>query len=85
MMIGDGMPKEIAEAMVSDVASQDELMWVISNTSGVNGAVNMLYDENLQKLAEQLQDDLYILPSSIQKQFPDHPSQKQLDRLRNNH
>lgn len=65
MMIGDGMPKEIAEAMVSDVASQDELMWVISNTSGVNGAVNMLYDENLQKLAEQLQDDLYILPSSI--------------------
>lgn len=65
MMIGDGMPKEIAEAMISDVVSQGELMWVISNTTGVQGAVNMLYDENLQKLAEQLNDDLYILPSSI--------------------
>lgn len=65
MMIGDGMPKEIAEAMISDMVSQGELMWVISNTTGVQGAVNMLYDENLQKLAEQLNDDLYILPSSI--------------------
>ena len=65
MMTKDGMPKEIAEAFIEDVGPADVPMWVITNESGINGAVNMLYDENLQSLAKKVGDDLYILPSSI--------------------
>ncbi len=64
MMVKDGMPEEIAEAVISDMGQSDFPMWVITNDCGINGAVNMLYDENLQKVAEKIQDDLYILPSS---------------------
>lgn len=40
-------------------------MYVISNDIGINGAVTMLYEEQLYRLAKQLDDNLYILPSSI--------------------
>lgn len=40
-------------------------MWIISNSSGINGAVSMLYEENLHQLAEKLGENLFILPSSI--------------------
>ena len=65
MMAGQGMPGEIAESVTAAIMPGDEMMWVLSNDIGVNGAVNMLYDENLHELAEKLNDDLYILPSSI--------------------
>lgn len=42
-----------------------KMMWVITNSTGVNGAVSMLYEENLHKLAEKVGSNLYILPSSI--------------------
>ena len=66
MMIGEGMPKEVAEEMAQSMTPGDmPAMWIVTNEQGVNGAVNMLYDDNLQGLAQRLQDDLYILPSSI--------------------
>ena len=40
-------------------------MYVISNSTGINGAVSMLYENELHKLANQMEDDLYVLPSSI--------------------
>ena len=40
-------------------------MWVITNDRGINGAVSMLYEEKLHTLAEKLESDLYILPSSV--------------------
>lgn len=40
-------------------------MWVITNANKNNGAVSMLYEENLHQLAEKVGDDLIILPSSI--------------------
>lgn len=40
-------------------------MYIISNERGINGAIYMLYEEQLYRLAEQLEDNLYILPSSI--------------------
>ena len=43
----------------------DRLMYVISNDRGINGAISMLYEDQLHALAEQLGTDLYILPSSI--------------------
>lgn len=64
MLIKDGMPRETAEMMMEELG-QNETMWVLTNEIDVNGAVSMLYEENLHKVAEQLGDDLYVLPSSI--------------------
>ena len=65
MMTKDGMPEEIAETLMTEIGAIDMPMWVITNENGINGAINMLYDENLQMVAEKLDSDLYILPSSI--------------------
>lgn len=64
MFIKDGMPAEMAKAMIREVPP-DESMYVITNKQNVNGAASMLYEEELHRLAESLGDDLYILPSSI--------------------
>ncbi|MBE5871264.1 MAG: hypothetical protein E7294_08400 [Lachnospiraceae bacterium] len=64
-MTKDGMPREVAESLIGSQEEMELPMWVITNESGINGAVNMLYDENLQMLSQKLNDDLYILPSSI--------------------
>lgn len=64
MFIADGMPMEIAEMMIGEIP-EDKMMWVISNDRGINGAASMLYEDNLHKLAERLETDLYILPSSV--------------------
>ena len=65
MMVGEGMPRDMAEDMVGSMEPGDVKMWVITNEKGINGAVNMLYDENLHGLSEKLGDDLYVLPSSV--------------------
>lgn len=68
MMKGDGIPDELADelAVFFDTEKDPkESMWLIGNRSGINGAVSMLYDENLQKLAEKMGTDLYIIPSSV--------------------
>ena len=41
------------------------MMWIIGNERGINGAASMLYEDKLQKLANDMESDLYILPSSI--------------------
>ena len=64
MFLKDGMPEEIAEMMLGEIPPE-QTMWVISNSKGINGAVNMLYENELHDLAENLGSDLYILPSSV--------------------
>lgn len=64
MFVKDGMPMEVAEMMIEEMAA-DNVMYVISNSTGINGAVSMLYENELHKLANQMGDDLYVLPSSI--------------------
>lgn len=54
-----GLTSEELEANLAN------MIWVITNTKGINGAAAMLYEENLHKLAEKVGSDLYILPSSI--------------------
>jgi hypothetical protein len=63
MMVKNGLPKETVETFIGEI-SKDETMWVLSNDIGMNGAANMLYEENLHKVAERLNEDLYVLPSS---------------------
>lgn len=46
------------------IASEGMGLYIISNTAKLHGAALMLYPNVLQKLAEMLESDLYILPSS---------------------
>jgi hypothetical protein len=64
IFVKDGMPEEIADMMVGEMPPE-KTMWVITNAQGINGACSMLYEDKLHALAQQLEDDLYILPSSI--------------------
>lgn len=64
MFTKDGMPLEMADVLIGEMP-QDRMMWIISNDRGVNGAISMLYEDQLHKLAEKLETDLYILPSSV--------------------
>ena len=61
---GDDIPDELA-SFLEMARDPKESIWIINNTSGINGAVSMLYDENLNKLAEKMGTDLYIMPSSV--------------------
>ena len=60
-----GMPKDVAEQVLDGIRDGGEMMWIISNNKGVSGAVNMIFEKNLHELAKGINDDLYILPSSI--------------------
>lgn len=40
-------------------------MYVLTNTSRLNGAAAILYPGLLEQFAERMQDDLYVIPSSI--------------------
>lgn len=64
MFMKDGMPSEIADMMIGDIPPEQS-MYVISNDRGINGAISMLYEDQLHALAENLDTDLYILPSSV--------------------
>lgn len=55
---------EVREEMENAKHAADN-MWIISNSSGINGAASMLYEENLHQLAEKLGENFFILPSSI--------------------
>lgn len=48
-----------------DCAADELGMYVITNEARFNGANVMLFPEELEKIAVLLDDDLYILPSSI--------------------
>ena len=59
---------EIADVLIEDeepVSGSDCAMHVLSNTKGSLGAVCMFYDNVSEEFAEQMQDDIYLLPSSI--------------------
>ena len=64
MFLADGMPPSMADLMIGEMPPQ-ETMWVISNDRRIDGAVSMLYEDKLHKLAENVESDLYILPSSV--------------------
>ncbi|SCP98640.1 DUF5688 family protein [Anaerobium acetethylicum] len=64
MFMKDGMPGDLVDMMIGEMP-EDRVMYVISNERGVNGAASMLYEEGLHGLAEKLDSDLYIMPSSV--------------------
>lgn len=46
-------------------ADENEPMYMMGNQSGMYGANIILYKEYFEKLAEKLNDDLYVFPSSV--------------------
>lgn len=64
LFMKDGMPQEIAEMMIGGIP-EEQMMYVITNDRGLQGAASMLYEDKLHSLSMKLEDDLYILPSSI--------------------
>lgn len=44
---------------------EENLMYVLTNRSGQNGAACILYPNVLKEFAERIESDLYILPSSV--------------------
>lgn len=63
MFINEGMSAEMAEEMVKEVPLENE-MYILSNENGFHGAASMIYETELYKLAEKVETNLYILPSS---------------------
>lgn len=64
LLVADGMPEELVEAMVNDGFGRIP-MYVITNSQKTNGAATMLYDEALQELGARVGSDFYLMPSSI--------------------
>ena len=65
-MLSSGMDEETMEAMLEDMAMVDDTpMTVVSNDRGVNGASALFYPGQLDVIAEKLEGDFFILPSSI--------------------
>lgn len=77
--MADGMPKEGAEMMITGIPQ--EIMWVLSNDRNMYGAVFMLYEDELDAFASELESDLYILPSSIHEVIAVKASHGILDEL----
>lgn len=58
--------KEVIKDLISIPAKEIEPLYVITNASRTYGSNALLYkDEVLKKLADKLDSDLYIIPSSI--------------------
>lgn len=64
LLMADGMPPHMADLMTGEMLP-GRTMWIITNEQGIEGAVSMLYEDKVHKLAERLGSDLYILPSSV--------------------
>lgn len=69
--------REIAAASLGDQYEEDYIdmsddgaepavpLYILTNHVGLNGACSILYDGVLKNFADQLEKDLYILPSSV--------------------
>ena len=62
IMESDGMPEEIIDEIVMH---EDQCpMYILSNKSGMDGAVAMLSTDTLESARDKIGEDFYILPSS---------------------
>lgn len=59
----DGIQEEVVEYMAGERFRQ--VFYVLTNDQGINGATCMLYPGVIASFAISIQNDLYVLPSSI--------------------
>lgn len=60
----DSEDVEILEDFLESI-SQEEQLYVIGNPRNTNGAISILYEDVLYHLAQKVDSDLYIMPSSV--------------------
>jgi Asp-tRNA(Asn)/Glu-tRNA(Gln) amidotransferase C subunit len=60
-----GGNRELAEIMLSTMLPQDDIMYVISNETRINGASALLDNKIMDTVREKIGDDFFILPSSV--------------------
>lgn len=60
----DSLKEEYPDTL-TEMPADSHPFYVLSNTSGVNGACCIFYKSVLKNFAEQMDSDLYILPSSV--------------------
>lgn len=77
---------DLTEDIVRRVVGPEEykelpngLMYVVSNKSFNNGAVSILYKDCLKKLADKLETDLVLIPSSIHEIIIINPAEEPVD------
>ena len=71
MCLMTGMPLEFAE-VAKMITQEDKLInsfWTISTATRIIGAVSLLYEDELHKLAESLESNLYVLPIMESRAF----------------
>lgn len=64
-LVSDEPEMDFFRSMAATERPPKETMWIISNSMGMNGASAILYEDKLHELAEKLETDLYLLPSSV--------------------
>lgn len=62
MFMDGGFSEEAAQEMGRSISLP---IYVISNEQNINGAVSMLYGDNIHELAQRMGSDLYIMPLSV--------------------
>lgn len=66
MVAGEEMSKDETMEMLNEAKGEDELsMYVMTNREKINGAAEILFPENLDKLSAKFDSDIYIIPSSV--------------------
>ncbi len=66
IMHNNGISKEEAlEEIESMLPPEDETMYCLSNTSKLYGAAAILVKANLERIAEQIGGNFYVIPSSV--------------------
>ena len=61
--LGADMPELGADEMEEIMGSSP--LWLVSNDIGVNGASMMVYSDVLEEVAERVDDDVFVIPSSL--------------------
>ena len=63
----DGISREEAMEMLDEVGGETKemKMYVMTNSEKINGASEIMFPENLEKLSSKFDSDIYIIPSSI--------------------
>ena len=64
-VVSDEMERDFISSVMGTDRPPRETLWIISNSMGINGASAILYEDRLHELAEKMETDLYLLPSSL--------------------
>ena len=61
------MANEVKDNLMKDIRAQKDkiAMYVLTNRQRLNGAASLLYDGIVRDFANQVESDLYIIPSSV--------------------